>query len=182
MLNKHIYNYISQLVLLFLLFTLISCTVINDTSSKNKVINTLERISLNYYKIDKLLLVNIENQEMYLLQKGTIINKYPISTSVYGTGSEINSLHRKKFFAGKPFWRKISFWLQILCISFVFCRQIFLAQQIFPAEKNFWPPILCISFVFCSQKTAGNFVFFCRKICLGVKKIWLQVLCISFVF
>ena len=92
MLNKHIYNYISQLVLLFLLFTLISCTVINDTSSKNKVINTLERISLNYYKIDKLLLVNIENQEMYLLQKGTIINKFPISTSVYGTGSEINSL------------------------------------------------------------------------------------------
>ena len=92
MLNKHIFKYISKLVVIFLTLTLISCTVINDMSSKNKVINTLERISLNYYKIDKLLLVNIENQEMYLLQKGTIINKYAISTSVYGTGSDINSL------------------------------------------------------------------------------------------
>ena len=60
--------------------------------SKNKVINTLERISLNYYKIDKLLLVNVEDQEMYLLQKGIIINKYLISSSVYGTGSKVNSL------------------------------------------------------------------------------------------
>ena len=89
---KHIAKYKDQFLLIFILFTLISCTVVNDMSSKNKVINTLERISLNYYKIDKLLLVNVEDQEMYLLQKGIIINKYLISSSVYGTGSKVNSL------------------------------------------------------------------------------------------
>lgn len=89
---KHIAKYKDQFLLIFILLTLISCTVMNDMSSKNKVINTLERISLNYYKIDKLLLVNVEDQEMYLLQKGIIINKYPISSSVYGTGSKVNSL------------------------------------------------------------------------------------------
>ena len=89
---KHISKYKDQFLLIFILLTLISCTVMNDMSSKNKVINTLERISLNYYKIDKLLLVNVEDQEMYLLQKGIIINKYLISSSVYGTGSKVNSL------------------------------------------------------------------------------------------
>ena len=89
---KHIAKYKDQFLLIFILLTLISCTVMNDMSSKNKVINTLERISLNYYKIDKLLLVNVEDQEMYLLQKGIIINKYLISSSVYGTGSKVNSL------------------------------------------------------------------------------------------
>ena len=89
---KHIAKYKDQFLLIFILLTLISCTVMNDMSSKNKVINTLERISLNYYKIDKLLLVNVEDQEMYLLQKGIIINKYAISSSVYGTGSKVNSL------------------------------------------------------------------------------------------
>ena len=69
---KHIAKYKDQFLLIFILLTLISCTVMNDMSSKNKVINTLERISLNYYKIDKLLLVNVEDQEMYLLQKGII--------------------------------------------------------------------------------------------------------------
>ena len=89
---KHIAKYKDQFLLIFILLTLISCTVMNDMSSKNKVINTLERISLNYYKIDKLLLVNVEDQEMYLLQNGIIINKYLISSSVYGTGSKVNSL------------------------------------------------------------------------------------------
>ena len=89
---KHIAKYKDQFLLIFILLTLISCTVMNDMSSKNKVINTLERISLNYYKIDKLLFVNVEDQEMYLLQKGIIINKYLISSSVYGTGSKVNSL------------------------------------------------------------------------------------------
>ena len=89
---KHIAKYKDQFLLIFILLTLISCTVMNDMSSKTKVINTLEKISLNYYKIDKLLLVNVEDQEMYLLQKGIIINKYLISSSVYGTGSKVNSL------------------------------------------------------------------------------------------
>lgn len=85
-------NILIKLVLVILSFGLISCTVTYNKLEQNKIIKTLEEVSLKYREVEKLLVVIVDTQEMYFLKKGIISHKYAISTSLYGTGSEVNSL------------------------------------------------------------------------------------------
>jgi lipoprotein-anchoring transpeptidase ErfK/SrfK len=55
---------------------------------------TLENIanfSEDYKELESLIVVNVPSQQLFLLKKGKIDIIYSISTSVYGTGSEVNS-------------------------------------------------------------------------------------------
>ena len=82
--------------------TILSLILLNSCSSvmidkslkynKNKVINEILAIDESYSDLESLLYVSIEDQNMYLLQKGTIYNAFKISSSYYGTGSEAGSL------------------------------------------------------------------------------------------
>ena len=47
----------------------------------------LEVISKDYHNLEKLLVVKIDTQELIFFEKGTIIKRYIISSSAYGTGS-----------------------------------------------------------------------------------------------
>ncbi|MCH2264176.1 MAG: L,D-transpeptidase [SAR86 cluster bacterium] len=53
--------------------------------------DNLEDISKDYVNLDKLIVVKVNTQELYFLNKGVIKEKFSISTSLYGTGSEVNS-------------------------------------------------------------------------------------------
>ena len=90
--NQLISSIFMKLVLVLLSFGLISCTVTYNKLEQTKIIKTLEGISLKYKEVEKLLVVIVDTQEMYFLKNGIINHKYSISTSLYGTGSEVNSL------------------------------------------------------------------------------------------
>ena len=86
--QKYIYLNIFSLILLSFLIS--SCTVLQKKISNNME-DTLKNISLNYKDLDSLIVVNIESQELLLFKKGQVEAKYTISSSVYGTGSRVNS-------------------------------------------------------------------------------------------
>ena len=75
---------------ILLTFIISSCTVLPMKIGVN-LENTLKNISLNYKDLDSLIVVNIKSQELLLLKNGEVKSKYIISTSVYGTGSRVNS-------------------------------------------------------------------------------------------
>ena len=75
---------------ILLTFIISSCTVLPMKIGVN-LENTLKDISLNYKDLDSLIVVNIKSQELLLLKNGEVKAKYIISTSVYGTGSRVNS-------------------------------------------------------------------------------------------
>ena len=75
---------------ILLTFIISSCTVLPMKIDVN-LENTLKDISLNYKDLDSLIVVNIKSQELLLLKNGEVKAKYIISTSVYGTGSRVNS-------------------------------------------------------------------------------------------
>ena len=54
-------------------------------------LENIESFSPEYKEIELLLVVDITTQQLFLLKKGIIERIYSISTSVYGTGSEVNS-------------------------------------------------------------------------------------------
>ncbi len=86
---------LSVITILFLIFLNSCSTVMTDKSSKykkNKVIDEILAIDESYSDLDSLLYVSIEDQNMYLLRKGTIYKVFKISSSYYGTGSEAGSL------------------------------------------------------------------------------------------
>ena len=78
-------------IALLLSFFLFSCTVNYEESNYKLMFKQLEGISKNYINLDKLIIVKVDTQELYFLEKGTIREKFTVSTSVYGTGSEVNS-------------------------------------------------------------------------------------------
>ena len=92
-------RYISKIIsslLVTVLFLLNSCsTIMTDRSvkyNKLKVLSDISTIDESYTELNSLLYVDINNQNMYLLKKGTIFKAFKISSSYYGTGSEVNSL------------------------------------------------------------------------------------------
>ena len=88
-------NKISKLIILSL-FLLSSCTttMIERAAKydKNKVLSNISTIDSSFSELESLLYVDIKNQNMYLLRKGNILKGFKISSSYYGTGSEVNSL------------------------------------------------------------------------------------------
>jgi len=54
-------------------------------------LENIESFSQDYKEIELLLVVDVTTQQLFLLKKGIIERIYSISTSVYGTGSEVNS-------------------------------------------------------------------------------------------
>ena len=51
----------------------------------------IESISAEYRELEALIVVDISTQKLFFLKKGKIEEIYSVSTSVYGTGSEVNS-------------------------------------------------------------------------------------------
>ena len=85
---KH--KFIKFSTLLLSLF-LISRTVSYEKPNYKQMFDNLEDISKDYVNLDKLIVVKVNTQELYFLNKGVIKEKFSISTSLYGTGSEVNS-------------------------------------------------------------------------------------------
>lgn len=76
---------------LLMSFFLFSCTVSYEKPNYKLMFDNLEDISKDYVNLDKLIVVKVNTQELYFLNKGVIKEKFSISTSLYGTGSEVNS-------------------------------------------------------------------------------------------
>ena len=83
-------KFIKFSALLMSLF-LFSCTVSYEKPNYKLMFDNLEDISKDYVNLDKLIVVKVNTQELYFLNKGVIKEKFSISTSLYGTGSEVNS-------------------------------------------------------------------------------------------
>ena len=85
---KHKFIKFSALLMSLFLF---SCTVSYEKPNYKLMLDNLEDISKDYVNLDKLIVVKVNTQELYFLNKGVIKEKFSISTSLYGTGSEVNS-------------------------------------------------------------------------------------------
>jgi len=93
--SLYISKKIPAITILFLILLNSCSSLMIDKSlkyNKNKVINEILAIDDSYSDLESLLYVSIEDQNMYLLKKGTIYNAFKISSSYYGTGSEAGSL------------------------------------------------------------------------------------------
>jgi len=64
----------------------------NIKYNKNSVLQSIASIDQSFNQLESLLYVDIDNQNMFFLKKGTVFKVYKISSSYYGTGSEANSL------------------------------------------------------------------------------------------
>ena len=80
--------------ILTFLFILSSCSSLQDINkmNKNSTIVELESIDSSYKSLETLIYVDINSQTLSFIVKGTVSRKYNISSSYYGTGSEVNSL------------------------------------------------------------------------------------------
>ena len=80
--------------ILTFLFILSSCSSLQDINkmNKNSTIVELESIDSSYKSLENLIYVDISSQTLSYIVKGTVSKKYNISSSYYGTGSEVNSL------------------------------------------------------------------------------------------
>lgn len=87
--NKYFILLKSSLIIFFLS----SCTSLLKVNNmnKNNYIDTLNAIDPNFIAAENLLYVDIENQSLIYLKKGSIQKIYTISSSSYGTGSKENS-------------------------------------------------------------------------------------------
>ena len=90
-LKKHNYINIKIFLSILILFFLTSCTMNTVKKGKNTLFKELEYYSVNYTNLDKLIVVKVSSQKLYLINKGKIVHTYSISTSSYGTGSKVNS-------------------------------------------------------------------------------------------
>ena len=85
----------SYIIIAFLILLSSCSTVMIDKRLKyneNMVLEEISSVDSSFNTLDSLLYVDISRQSMYLLKKGTILRTFRISSSYYGTGSEINSL------------------------------------------------------------------------------------------
>ena len=89
--NKHLYNKYINFVILFITLFLISCTVSLEKPSNYMALANIESISAEYRELEELIVVDIATQQLFFLKKGKIDEIYSVSTSVYGTGSKVNS-------------------------------------------------------------------------------------------
>ena len=89
--NKHLYNKYICFILLFITLFSISCTVTQEKPSNYMALANIESISAEYRELEALIVVDISTQQLFFLKKGQIEEIYSVSTSVYGTGSKVNS-------------------------------------------------------------------------------------------
>ena len=89
--NKHLYNKYINFVILFITLFLISCTVALEKPSNYMALANIESISAEYRELEELIVVDIATQQLFFLKMGKIDVIYSVSTSVYGTGSKVNS-------------------------------------------------------------------------------------------
>ena len=89
--NKHLYNKYINFIALFITLFLISCTVAQEKPSNYMALANIESISAEYRELEELIVVDIATQQLFFLKKGKIDEIYSVSTSVYGTGSKVNS-------------------------------------------------------------------------------------------
>ena len=89
--NKHLYNKYINFIVLFITLFLISCTVTQEKPSNYMALANIESISAEYRELEALIVVDISTQQLFFLKKGQIEEIYSVSTSVYGTGSKVNS-------------------------------------------------------------------------------------------
>jgi len=92
--NKSLYISIACLVLL------ISCstTMIDKTVkyNENKVLKEISSFDPSFKNLNSLLYINIDTQNMYLLQKGTISSAFKISSSFFITNENSGSTNGLK--------------------------------------------------------------------------------------
>ena len=83
----------NHLLLSFIILFLSSCTALKDINymNKNNYLYKLKGIDPSFVDSETLLYVDIDTQRMIYLKKGIVQTIYPISSSLYGTGSEENS-------------------------------------------------------------------------------------------
>ena len=89
--NKHLYYRYINFVILFIISFLISCTVTQEKSSNYMISANIESISAEYRELEALIVVDIATQQLFFFKMGKIDVIYSVSTSVYGTGSKVNS-------------------------------------------------------------------------------------------
>jgi len=89
--NKHLYNKYIKFIVLFITLFSISCTVTQEKPSNYMALANIESISAEYRELEALIVVDISTQQLFFLKKGQIEEIYSVSTSVYGTGSKVNS-------------------------------------------------------------------------------------------
>ena len=80
-------KYCIKIILISLMFLNSCTTMMNNKTVKyneNKVLKTISSIDSSFNEFDSLLYVDINDQNMYLLKKGTISQAYKISSSYYG--------------------------------------------------------------------------------------------------
>ena len=88
---EHLYIINTRFLILFITLFLISCTVIQENSSKYMDLANIDGITIEQRELESLIVVNVSTQQLLLLKKGKIEDIYSVSTSAYGTGSKVNS-------------------------------------------------------------------------------------------
>ena len=81
----------ARFLILFITLFSISCTVTQEKPSNYMALANIESISAEYRELEALIVVDISTQQLFFLKKGKIEEIYSVSTSVYGTGSKVNS-------------------------------------------------------------------------------------------
>jgi len=79
-----------------IMYLLYSCSSLEikqeDYTIKNNILNSKMPEIIGYEEYEDILIVDINNQIMFLVNKGTVSREFIISSSFYGTGSLRNSL------------------------------------------------------------------------------------------
>ena len=93
MLHINILKFLNIPITCLILLTSCSTTMVNKSVKYNeyKVLGEILSFDPSFDNLNSLLYVDIDMQNMYLLKKGTILRAFKISSSYYGTGSEVNS-------------------------------------------------------------------------------------------
>ena len=93
MLHINILKFLYIPITCLILLTSCSTTMVNKSVKYNeyKVLEEILSFDTSFDNLNSLLYVDIDMQNMYLLQKGTILRAFKISSSYYGTGSDVNS-------------------------------------------------------------------------------------------
>ena len=93
MLHINILKFLYIPITCLILLTSCSTTMVNKSVKYNeyKVLDEILSFDPSFDNLNSLLYVDIDMQNMYLLKKGTILRAFKISSSYYGTGSEVNS-------------------------------------------------------------------------------------------
>ncbi len=93
MLHINILKFLNIPITCLILLASCSTTMVNKSVKYNeyKVLEEILYFDPSFDNLNSLLYVDIDMQNMYLLKKGTILRTFKISSSYYGTGSEVNS-------------------------------------------------------------------------------------------